>query len=222
MHDIDRTQLETWETGTYEAGPYEFEFEGGAALEGPFSEAEEMEFASALLEVTSEEELDQFLGDLIKKASRAVGGIIKSPIGKALGGMLKGVAKKALPMVGGALGSFIPIPGVGTAVGTALGSAASNLFEMELEGLSQEDQEFEVARQYVKFAGEAAKQAAQAPANVPPQDAAKSAVVTAAQQYAPGLLRPGTPTPPAAGAGARRGRSGRWVRQGRTIVLLGV
>jgi hypothetical protein len=108
MHDIDRTQLETWETG-YEAGPYEFEFEGGSTFEGPFSEAEEMELASALLEVGDEAELDQFLGDLFKKASRAVGGIIKSPIGKALGGMLKGVAKKALPMVGGALGSFIPV-----------------------------------------------------------------------------------------------------------------
>jgi uncharacterized protein (DUF697 family) len=220
MHDIDRTQLETWETG-YEAGPFEFEFESGSTNEGPFSEAEVMELASELLETTSEQELDRFLGDLFKKASRAVGGFIKSPIGQSLGGMLKGIAKKALPMVGGALGSFIPIPGVGTAVGTALGSAASNLFEMELEGLSQEDQEFEVARQFIKFAGEAAKQAAQAPANVPPQEAAKSAVVTAAQQYAPGLLRPTAPTPPAAGAGPVRGRSGRWVRQGRTITLFG-
>ena len=222
MHDIDRTQPETWETGMYESGPYEFEFEGGATDESPFSEAEEMALASELLEITSEEELDQFLGNLLKKASRAAGSFMKGPMGRRLGGMLKGIAKKALPIAGGALGSFIPIPGVGTAVGTALGRAASNLFEMELEGLSQEDQEFEVARQFVKFAGEAAKQAAQTPPNVPPQEAAKSAVVAAAQQYAPGLLRQAAPPPPATAAGARRGRSGRWVRQGRTIVLLGV
>jgi hypothetical protein len=92
---------------------------------------------------------------------------------------------------------------------------------MELEGLSQEDQEFEVARQFVKFAGEAAKQAAETSPNVPPQEAAKSAVVAAAQQYAPGLLRPTTPPPPAASGGAARGRSGRWIRHGRTIILLG-
>jgi hypothetical protein len=67
---------------------------------------------------------------------------------------------------------------------------------MELEGLSEEDQEFEVARQFVKFAGEAAKQAAQAPANVPPQEAAKSAVVTAAQQHAPGLCAQARPRRP--------------------------
>lgn len=217
MHDIDRTQLETWETG-YESGPYEFE--GGSTFEGPFSEAEEMELASGLLEITSEEELDRFLGDLFKKASRAVGSFMKGPIGRQLGGILKGVAKQALPMVGGALGSVVP--GLGTAAGSALGSAASNLFEMELEGLSPEDQEFEAARQFVKFAGEAAKQAAQTPPNVPPQEAAKSAVVAAAQQYAPGLLRPTTPPPPAAPGGAGQGRSGRWIRRGRAIVLYGV
>ena len=218
MHDIDRTQLETWETG-YETDSYEFE--GDSTYEGPFNEVEEMELASELLEITSEEELDQFLGSLFKKVSRGVGSLIKGPIGRQLGGMLKGVAKKVLPMAGGALGSFIPIPGVGTAVGTALGSAASNVFEMELEGLSQEDQEFEVARQFVKFAGEAAKQAAQTPPNVPPQEAAKSAVVAAAQQYAPGLLRPTTPSAPAASGGVGRGRSGRWIRRGRSIILLG-
>ena len=220
MHDIDRTQLESLETG-YESGPYEFEFESGSTFEGPFSEAEEMELASELLGVSSEAELDQFLGDLFKKASRAVGGFMKGPLGQQLGGIVKGIAKKALPLAGGALGSFIPIPGVGTAVGTALGSAASNLFEMELEGLSAEDQEFEVARQFVKFAGEAAKQAAQTPPNVAPQDAAKSAVVAAAQQYAPGLLRPTTPPPPAGPGGGGHGRGGRWIRRGRTIVLYG-
>ena len=216
MHDIDRTQLETWES-EYETDSYEFE--GDSSYEGPFNEVEEMELASELLEITSEEELDQFLGSLFKKVSRAAGSFIKGPLGRQLGGILKGVAKKVLPMAGAALGSVVP--GLGTVVGGAVGSAASNLFEMELEGLSQEDQEFEVARQFVKFAGEAAKQAAETSPNVPPQEAAKSAVVAAAQQYAPGLLRPTTPPPPAASGGAARGRSGRWIRHGRTIILLG-
>lgn len=220
MHDIDRTtaEMESWETGPYETGQYEFETYQES--QGPFSEAEEMELATQLLEVTDEAELDQFLGSLFKKASRAVGSFMKGPLGRQLGGLIKPLAKKALPMVGGALGSFIPIPGVGTAVGTALGSAASNLFEMELEGLSAEDQEFEVARRLVRLAGETAQQAAQTPPNVPPQQAAKQALIAAAQQHAPGLLQSTTPPPPATGVRSRR--SGRWERHGRTIILRGV
>jgi hypothetical protein len=210
MHDIDRTQLETWETG-YEADSYEFE--GESTFEGPFSEVEEMELASELLEITSEEELDQFLGSLFKKASRAVGSFLKNP----LVGQLKGMLKKALPIAGSALGSVVP--GLGTMLGGAGGAALANAFELELEGLSAEDQEFEVARRYVRLAGEVAQQAAQAPQNIPPEQIAKQAMMTAAQQHAPGLLRQSAP--PAAGTG-RRARSGRWVREGRTIILLGV
>jgi hypothetical protein len=240
MHDIDRTALETWGNGNeMEADEYESQYQ--YSFEGPFNEVEEMELASQLLEVTDEAELDQFLGDLFKKASRAVGGFIRGPIGRQLGGMLKGLAKKALPIAGGALGSFVP--GIGTAIGTAAGGAAANLFELELEGMSAEDQEFEIARHYVRLAGEAAQQAAQAPQNEAPQEAAKQALITAAQQHAPGLLaqagqqgtsygqqgaygqqgsqaqpgRSGQPGP----AGQRRPRSGRWVRNGRTIVILG-
>jgi len=41
--------------------------------------------ASELLEISSEEELEQFLGGLIKK----VGGFVRGPVGQALGGVLK-------------------------------------------------------------------------------------------------------------------------------------
>lgn len=77
MHDIDRTQMESWE-----AEPGEFEYETYQEFEGPFNEVEEMELASQLLEVTDEAELDQFLGSLFKKASRAVGSFMKGPVGK--------------------------------------------------------------------------------------------------------------------------------------------
>ena len=126
MHDIDRTQLETWETG-FETGSETAletdsnEFDGSPMFEGPLNEVQEMELASELLEITSEEELEQFLGSLFKTVSRGVGSFMRGPLGRSLGGMLKGIAKKVLPLAGGALGSFIPIPGVGTAVGTALG-----------------------------------------------------------------------------------------------------
>ena len=215
MHDIDRTQLEaSWETGEFEGGNYEFE---GMSAEGtPFNEMDEMELASQLLEVSDEAELDHFLGSLFKKAAGAVGSFLKGPIGKQLGGLIKPLVKQALPVVGGALGSVVP--GLGTAIGSQVGSAAADMFEMELEGMSAEDQEFEVARRVVRLAGEAAQQAAQTPPTVPPQDAAKSAVVAAAQQHAPGLLRPSGQT----GQSGRHRRSGRWERRGRTIVLYGL
>jgi hypothetical protein len=239
MHNIDRTQLETeWEDGSYEYGGNqemngniygetydetydEYESEAGfyGETEGVFDEVEEMELAAELLSISSEEELDQFLGGLFKKIAGGASRLFRSPIGRALGGMLKGVAQKALPVVGGALGSLIPIPGVGTALGAAAGSAAGKLFGLELEGLSEEDQEFEIARRFVRLAGDAAQQAAVAPQNIPPQQAAQAALVSAAQKHAPGLV---------SGAqgrmGGRQGRkkpTGRWIRRGRAIIILG-
>lgn len=205
--------------GEYEEsyGEYEDsygEVYGEVGYESPFSESEEMELASELLSLGSEAEMDQFLGKLFRKVGRTFKKIVRSPIGRALGGVLKGIAKKALPIAGGALGSFIPIPGVGTAVGTALGSAAGKMFGLELEGLSPEDQEFEVARRFVRLAGDAAKVAAAAPTSANPQLVANRATAIAAQKHAPGLAR---------GAMARRrpGQAGRWIRRGRAIILLG-
>src|SRR5436190_6203108 len=77
----------------------------------------EMELAAELLEITNEQELEQFLGDIVK----SVGSFVKGPVGQALGGVLKNVAKTALPAVGGALGTMIA-PGIGTAIGSQLGS----------------------------------------------------------------------------------------------------
>jgi uncharacterized protein (DUF697 family) len=162
-----------------------------AEAESPLSEMQEMELATELLEVSSEAELEQFLGGLFKKVASGVGSFMKSGTGRALGGILKNVAKKALPVVGGALGSFVA-PGVGTALGSKLGSMASNLFEVELETMSEQEAEFEVARRYVRLASSAARNAALAPRNAPPRAVARAAVVSAARRHAPGLVR-GTP-----------------------------
>lgn len=129
--------------------------EFGGAQEGPFNEAQEMEMALELLSVSNEAELEQFLGGVFKTIGKGL-----KKIAKPLGGALKGIAKKALPFVGGALGSFIPIPGVGTALGSALGSAAARALEMEFSGMEYEQQEFEMARRFVRIAGTAAQLAA--------------------------------------------------------------
>jgi uncharacterized protein (DUF697 family) len=159
--------------------------------EGPLTELQEMEAATELLEVTNEAELEQFLGGLLKKAASGVGSFMKSGVGKALGGVLKNVAQKALPLAGGALGSML-LPGVGGVLGSKLGSMASKMFEVELEGMNEQEAEFEVARRYVRLAASAARNAALAPPTAPPQAVARAAVVAAARQHAPGLVR-GTP-----------------------------
>jgi len=209
------------EVDALEADQFEFtngsELSGDTEMESAFDEVEEMEMAAGLLEVTDEAELDQFLGDLIKKAGRVVGRVVKSPVGRALGGILKGAAKKALPVVGGAIGGYFGGP-TGAQVGSKLASGAGRLFGLELEGLSPEDQEFEVARRFVRFAGTAAKNAALASPTTPPQAAAQAAAVAAAQRHAPGLLR-------AAGTAAKGmatglSRSGRWIRRGRNIIIV--
>jgi uncharacterized protein (DUF697 family) len=194
MHESMESYEGAYESG-YETQEAEDEQFLGSILgaltgesEGPLSESQEVELAAELLEVTSEDELEEFLGNLIKGVAKGVGGIIRSPIGQQLGGILKGVAKKALPIVGGALGSFVA-PGVGTAIGSKLGSMASNLFEMETEGMSHEQAQFEVARRYVRFASTAAQRAATAPRSAPPRQVVQRAVTTAARQHAPGLLR---------------------------------
>ena len=96
-------QTETYETEQSTWGETEWsgesESEGGFSGEWSgevFNESEVMELAAELLEVRDEAELDRFLGDFLKKAVRTVGNIAKSPIGKAIGGVLKTVAKKAL------------------------------------------------------------------------------------------------------------------------------
>lgn len=222
MHNIDRTQMEySPEMEAYEQEQFEYgETEWGGET-GVFNETEAMELASELLGVTSEGELDRFLGDLIRKAGQAVGQFVKSPVGQQLGGFLKGAAKKALPMVGSAVGGYFGGPS-GAQMGSQVASTASQIFGLELEGLSQEDQEFEAAKSFVHFAGEAAKNAASAPPTADPKAVAQSAAMAAARQLAPGLLGSiPAATPGRACPSCGSGSSGRWIRRGNKIVLFG-
>jgi hypothetical protein len=159
---------------------------------GPFGEAEEMALAMELLSVSSEAELDQFLGKMFKsvwKGVRQVGSVV-GKVAKPLGGALKGLAKVALPFVGGALGSFIPIPGVGTALGTALGGALSKALEMEFEGIEPEQQEFEMARRFVRIAGSAAQQAARSAPGQSPAQVVREAIGDAMRAHVRSMPQP--------------------------------
>lgn len=215
MHDIDRA---LYETEQYE-GPYgeaqQSEFQFGEFEQG--GSGHELALATELLQVTSEAELDQFLGNLISGAVKAARGFASSDAGRAVGGLLKSAARQALPQIGQALGNVVA-PGMGGDLGRRAGQWLGGRFELglEMEGLSAEDREFETARSFVRFAEEAAQRTAQAAPRLPAAVAAQRAAVAAAQHHLPGLVRPptgGTANPPAA--------QGRWVRRGKHIVILG-
>jgi hypothetical protein len=193
-------------------------FRSTARSSGPFSDEQELELAAELLEVTDERELEQFLGDLIKGAGRVLGKIVKSPIGQAIGGVLKDAAKTALPIAGGALGGVVGGP-LGAAIGSNLASMAGGALGLELEGLSPEDRELEACKQFVRFAGVTVKNALEADGQGNPATVARRAAVEAARMHAPGLMNI-TENGAEVSGGPRR--SGRWVRHHHKIILLGV
>jgi hypothetical protein len=212
MHDIDRVRLEA-ESEAFEAE--QFEFSGTGEI---FGETETMELASELLEVSSESELEQFLGDLVAKAGQALGRFAGSPSGQALVGVLKGAAKQVLPTLGSSVGQYF-----GGATGAKLGAqaadAAARAFGLEMEGMSGEDREFEIARRYINLAGEAVRNLAENPAAGDPRQAAREALIAAAHLHAPGLAHlPARPGPTIAHDG-RGAAEGRWERLGADIIL---
>ena len=237
MHDIDRSLFELTEVGESE---YEQEQESTASLEfalgeasagethetAELHEAQEIALASELLEVTNEAEMDRFLGRLLSSVGGAARQVARTDTGRALGGILKSAARKALPIVGRALGDRIA-PGRGTDV-ARLATDAGRLFGLELEGLSGEDREFELARAFVRFGRDAARVAATAPRQSDPLAVARTAVQAAAKRSAPGLAPAGGTRAGAAccaggaKAGSTRAGRGQWARQGRTIVLFNV
>jgi uncharacterized protein (DUF697 family) len=200
-----------------ETGPYgEAEAYPGQEAESPLSEEEVLGYAGELVAAGSEQELDELFGRIFRDVTRRAGRFLRSGVGRQLGGILKGAVRQALPLVGGALGSFA-LPGVGTALGSQLGSAAGAMFETEFAGMEPEEQQFEVAQRLVQLAAGSADKAAAAPA-APPATIAQRAFVDAARRYAPGLARADGRMP-----AFRPGRrmSGRWVRRGNRIVVYG-
>jgi hypothetical protein len=224
MHDIDRTQI---------GGPREmmetYEYPSGGAGGRVFNEQQEWELAAELLEISNENEFEQFLGDLISKAGKAVGGFLSSPTGQAIGSALKGVAGKLLPMAGSAIGGYFGGP-AGAQIGGKLAQTAGGLFG--LGETESEEREWEAAQTFVRLAADTVKNAAQAPPNANPQAVAQQALAQAAQAHAPGLVPPPPMGGPASGPGGPGGfgpgahmgggRSGRWIRRGGKIVLFGV
>jgi hypothetical protein len=111
---------------------------------------------------------------------------------------------------------------LGNKAGNWLASKAQRVFNLELEGLSPEEREYEIARSYVQFASEIARRASAAVRRNPRiglSTLSRTIIPQVAQQYAPGLLRlkfRGANSPESF---IGQSRNGTWVRRGRSIIL---
>jgi len=150
----------------------------------------ELQRAAELLEHLEAGELEGYLVELIDRAA----GSRSRPGTRALAGILGRTAKRLLQHDDS----------------SSMG-LAGRVFGIELEGLSAEDQAFEVARRIVRLATAAAQRVAPADTELSPQAVATRAAASAARTHAPGLL-----APPAPGTQ----RTGTWFRRGRHLVLL--
>ena len=154
--------------------------------------------------MTSEAELDQFLGKVFKK----VGGFVGKGF-KVLGKGLKAIAPMALPILGKVAGGFFGGP-AGAMLGSKLGSLAGKVVQkLEVQELMNEGNDLEVARRFVEFAELSTRNLAAQPGRDDPR-AAMSAMARAADQLA--QRRAGRTT---------RAAAGTWRRRGRVIVIEG-
>jgi hypothetical protein len=168
----------------------------------PLHETEELELASELLEVNGEDERGRFVSRLIARFSG--GESDRRTPARLLMRRLARAARRVLPAAG-RLG--------GTGPGAGPRARAGRVFGVELEGLSPEDQELELARRFVRFVQEAVQQAERAGHRTTPGPAARAGFRRAAQTLAPGLLRRRLPR-------ILSEHDGRWVQRGRHIIVI--
>jgi hypothetical protein len=188
--------------------PMALEGESGAGL---FDELQELELAVRLVDVVNEAQLDRFLHDVVQEAGTASGGIVTSSNVRALNEVLRTAVHQIWQRTGVEDGEVERGGSVGAEFGRRLSSMAGPMLGLELEGLSAEDREFEAARQFVRFAGEAVRNVLTHERGMRPDHAAHHAVTLAADFFAPGLAFPWNHGPR---------QSGRWIACHGTIILL--
>ena len=162
----------------------------------------EMELAQELLEITNEAELEEFLGELVRRVARGASTFMRSGVGKAVGGVLRNVAKTALPMVGSALGSLVA---PGSAPRSAASSARWPSKPARGRGARVDGRGGGGARGRAPLRALGGRDRAQrhaCAARRPPRLVARSAAVASARRYAPGA------------APAPYGRPARWRGRG--------
>jgi hypothetical protein len=130
--------------------------------EAPLSPAQEDEFASRLMEVSSEDELGRVLGGIVNTVGRAVQGVgsaVSSPQGRALLNAVAPLAQAAL-------------------------TGGGALLEAEAGELDHEQGQYQAARRVVQLTSAAARDVATAPAGAHPQLVGEFSLFRAARHFA--------------------------------------
>lgn len=235
MHDLDRANLAAYGRSTQmneseTMDEYELAFEPQSrpfsSMSGALSEAQELELASELMNISNEMEFENWfkgITSFIKKAGKSISKFANS----ATGQQLRNFIRPLVPLAGAAIGTAVGGP-IGTVVGGSAAAMGSKMLGLELEGLSPEDQEFEIAKQMVRFISDAAQKAADIASDDDPMGAAKTAMVEAAKIHAPGLLLPVNARPRVSAVRNARERAvainpqGTWHYENGRIVLTGL
>jgi hypothetical protein len=131
----------------------------------------EMEYGATLLEAHVARELPRFLVKLVMDSGPAGRAALRGPTGRALLPALNWVARQAMPRDS-----------------ADLKRKSAGIFGLELEGLSPEDKEFELARHLVRLL-RAVIDAVLAPGPGEPALRVRAALALAARRHAPGLLK---------------------------------
>lgn len=140
----------------------------------------EMELAAELLAAQSEAELDQALDKTLRRVGSVPTPQLDPDLTRSLRGHFERAVRWVLPATGRAAAQQSPRLRPG---------AARTVLGLELEGLSPEEQEFEVARGLVRLGAAAAKQAARRPPGGSPHHTAAAVFSQSLREHAPGFLR---------------------------------
>ena len=120
---------------------------------------------------------------MLPETARAGAGPIPPDQAHALLAFLRHTAERTVPTLTLALGEEPR-----AAAATPVAQTAARVFGLEAEGMSAEDRDFEIARQFVRFARAALAHAAATSAPDPAR--AADAVARAGREFAPGLVTP--------------------------------
>jgi hypothetical protein len=209
------------------------EFGLGEADDGLGPQQQEA-LAYELMGISSEREMDEFFGKLIGTVGKHLKRTARRVAPHALN-FLKGPGRqllaKALPLVGAAAGSVVP--GLGNVVGGMAGNALGQLVGGSGGGVAMDalgsmlgggegeygtldEAKVDVAQRVVRTLSQAAAAAATDPRAITnPAGVARDSLAQAVQQNLPPKVRA------VLANGASGGSSGRWIRRGNRIVVIG-
>lgn len=191
------------------------------------NEMYEAELANELLNVQSEEELNHFLGNLIKGAWRGAKNFYNSSAGQALKNQViagaKSIGRKALPSLGSAVGGYFG-GSAGAKLGNQFGDWAAGRFLNEMEMETAGGDQVDNARRLIQMVRRSSGRIAHLAQSGQPlnRNTVHGVILQAAKQSFPSWIPDRTGPSYTGGGASAQTNTGTWYRQGNQIILSGV